>query len=443
VVVSGTHPLKVAREAEFRQLGKDALKALLEAPHAKRLFTYGTSATVTAINELRAFPSYNFRRGYCEGAYQISGPYLIEGGYLQKRLACYSCPVACHRFCAISSGPYAGTASGGPEYEAFSALGAGCGITDTEVVIKANELCNTLGMDTISAGSLAQWTIECVERGALSPGEVDGLDLRWGNGDALVALLAKTAARVGIGDLLADGVREAARRLGRDSEKWAIEAKGLEQSRVETRSAKAYALAFAVNPRGPDHLHAQPIAEFGVRPEQVRLIEKITGDARYATPYITEKRPEIVRWHEDCFAASDALGFCAFATTSIYAVTPTMMADLFAAATGLPMSEEKLMLAGRRIVTLEKCFNVREGATRADDRLPWRLMHEESPDRAGAINSREELDSMLDGYYSLHGWDRTTSWPTRQTLETLGMNNAAEELARMGKIPDAAERAGA
>ncbi|MHB1032978.1 MAG: aldehyde ferredoxin oxidoreductase family protein [Pirellulaceae bacterium] len=443
VVISGTHPLKAARDAQFKQLAKQALKALGEAPHAKRLFTYGTSGTVPAINELRAFPSYNFQRGYCEGSYQISGPYLIEGGYLQKRLACYSCPVACHRFSAISSGPYAGTASGGPEYESFSALGSGCGITDTEVVIKANELCNSLGMDTISAGALVQWAMECVERGALSPAEVDGLDLRWGNGEALVALLAKIAAREGVGDLLADGVREAARRVGRGSERWAIEAKGLEQSRVETRCAKAYALAFAVNPRGPDHLHSQPIAEFGVRPEQVSLIEKITGDARYATPYMTEKRPEIVRWHEDCFAASDALGFCSFATTSIYAVDPAMMAALFEAATDLPMSEADLMLAGRRIVTLEKCFNVREGATRADDRLPWRLMYEESPDRPGAINSPEELSGMLDGYYALHGWDPSTSWPTRQTLESLGMKVVAGELARMGRLPEITERTGA
>lgn len=435
VVISGQGSPQPARKDEFRRLGREVLEALMAAPHAKRLRTYGTSGTVPAINELRAFPSYNFQRGYCEDAYHISGPYLLEGGYLKKRIACYSCPVACHRFSALTSGPYAGTSSGGPEYETFSALGGGCGITDIEVVIKANELCNTLGMDTISAGAVVQWAMECVEREALSRDEIDGLDLRWGGGDALIALLPRIALRQGLGDLLADGVREAARRVGRGSEKWAVEAKGLEQSRVETRSAKSYALAFAVNPRGPDHLHSQPIAEFGVRPEQVRLIEKITGDARYANPYITEKRPAIVRWHEDCFAATDALGFCSFATTSIYAVDPEMMARLYEAATGMPMSEESLMVAGRRIVTLEKCFNVREGATRADDRLPWRMMHEESPDRPGAINSPAELDEMLDGYYSLHGWDLNTSWPKRETLASLGMGDIAADLEQFDRLP--------
>ncbi|MHB1415256.1 MAG: aldehyde ferredoxin oxidoreductase family protein [Chloroflexota bacterium] len=435
VAIAGVGKVEPVHKDEFRRLAKQTLGALMEAPHAKRLRTYGTSGTVPAVNELRAFPSYNFQRGYCEDAYKISGPYLIEGGYLQKRIGCYSCPVACHRFSALTSGPWAGTASGGPEYETFSALGGGCGITDTEVVIKANQVCNSLGMDTISAGALVQWAMECVERGVLTPAEMDGLDLKWGNGPAMIELLSRIATRRGFGSVLADGVRQAAKHVGRGSEKWAIEAKGLEQSRVETRSAKSYALAFAVNPRGPDHLHSQPIAEFGVRPEQVRLIEKITGDAKYANPYLTEKRAEIVRWHEDCYAATDALGFCSFATTSIYAVDAALMAALYEAALDLPMSEDDLMLAGRRVTTLEKAFNVREGATRADDRLPWRLMNEESPDRPGAINSQAELDGMLDEYYALHGWDGRTSWPRRETLEMLGMADVAAELGRLDRLP--------
>ena len=119
----------------------------------------------------------------------------------------------------------------------------------------------------------------------------------------------------------------------------------------------------------------------------------------------------------------------------MYAIDPPMMARLYSAGLGVEVSEEELMRAGRRAVTLEKCFNVREGATRADDKLPWRLMHEESPDRAGAINSQQELDGMLDGYYRLHGWDLATSWPNRQTLEELDMGDVAEELGSLGKLP--------
>ena len=435
VVVRGWKPVGVAQPERFHQLAMATRRAIEEAAPSRMKHLYGTAGSVSAINELRAFPSYNFRRGYLEDAHSLSGQYMVARGYLRRRVACFSCPIGCHRYTEIREGPFAGTRTGGPEYETMSSLGAGCGVTDLEAVIKANELCNLLGLDTISAGSVIQWLMECVERGVVSEAEVDHLPVRWGNGRAVVALVEKIALREGVGDLLAQGVRRASEQVGKGSEKWAVQVKGLEQSRVETRSAKGYALAFAVNPRGPDHLHTQPIAEFGFRPAGVQLIERITGDAKYANPYLIEKRADIVIWHEDCFAITDALGFCSFLTTADFALDPEGMAGLFSAATGMEVDHEEIMRAGRRILTLEKCFNVREGATRADDRLPWRLMVEESPDRPGAINAPKELDRMLDEYYGLHGWDLSTSWPTRGTLEQLGLVDVAEELGQLKKLP--------
>jgi aldehyde:ferredoxin oxidoreductase len=195
-------------------------------------------------------------------------------------------------------------------------------------------------------------------------------------------------------------------------------------------------LAFAVNPRGPDHLHAAPIGEFGTRPGTVRVIEKITGDAKYANPYLTDKRAEIVRWHEDWVAAFESAGMCMIVNISLYGLPPALVAELFNAAAGEDLSEEEFLRAGRRILTLEKCINTREGASRVDDTLPWRLMHEELPDRPGAINSPEELNLMLDQYYSLHGWDVETGLPTRSTLEALGLHEQAEDLARLGVLKD-------
>jgi aldehyde:ferredoxin oxidoreductase len=197
------------------------------------------------------------------------------------------------------------------------ALGAGTDVSDTEAVMMANQLCNLLGLDVISAGSYVQFAMECYERGLLTRDQADGLDC-WGNGEALVRLIAKIAKREGwLGNLLAQGTRRAAEQLGGEAWQWAVQAKGLEQSCVETRSAKSYALAFAVNPRGPDHLMTETFAEFAASPEAVELIREITGDAKYATPYMTEKRAEIVRWHEDTYAITDALGFCAFSSTAV------------------------------------------------------------------------------------------------------------------------------
>lgn len=435
IVVSGRQPVRVADPARFRQLVAQARQGIAEAPSARQKYLYGTSASVAAINELRALPTRNFQRGYFAEAGRLTGQYLVEKGYLKRRVACFACPVACHRYTEVDSGRFAGTFSGGPEYETLAALGAGCGLSDTEAVLKANELCNIYGLDTISVGSAIQFLMECYQRGVLSPEQTGGLNLEWGNADAVISLVRMIALREGPGDLLAEGVHNAALAIGQGSEKWAIESKGLEQSRVETRSAKGYALAFAVNPRGPDHLHAQPIAEFGFRPLGVKLIERITGDAKYANPYMADKRAEIVLWHEDFYAAGDSLGLCSFPTTADFAISPEMAAGLFSAATGIELGAEDLLRAGRRIVTLEKCFNVREGAVRADDRLPWRLMHEESPDRQGAINPPEEMDRMLNEYYALHGWDPITSWPTEETLRGLDLGYAADELKRTGRLP--------
>lgn len=454
VAVQGHGSVRVADPKEFYRSCHIAIKNSYEDATAKFAHLYGTAGSVPMVNEARAFPSYNFRQGYIEGAEKIGGPYLAEqSGFLKRRIGCNACIFCCHRYCEIKGGKYAGCYTGGPEYETISALGAGCGSINLEVVIKANELCNIYGLDTISTGNLIQWAMECYEKNIFTKEQLGGLRLEWGNGDAIVEMVRRIALRQGLGNLLADGVKRASERIGHGSEKWAIQAKGLEQSRVETRAAFGYALAFAVNPRGPDHLHSETIAEFGTRPGGRRLIKKITGDEKYANPRLTEKRAEIVRWHEDCFAATDSLGLCAFINTSRFGVDPQQMADMFSAAIGRRVTEEELMKAGRRILTLEKCLNVREGATRADDVLPWRLMNEPleslargqdvmkameekgGPEGFVPINSPDMLNRMLDEYYELHDWDKKTSWPYRETLEKLDLKEVIQELESKGKTP--------
>jgi aldehyde:ferredoxin oxidoreductase len=453
VAVRGHGKIRVARPREFRRAVMEAIEASYQDFSAKTSYLYGTSASVAVINELGSFPSFNFRSGRIDNAEKISGPYLVEAGYLKRRMGCNACIFSCHRYCEVESGVHRGAYGGGPEYETMSALGAGCGTVDVELVIKANELCNIYGMDTISAGSVVQWAMECYEKGIFTEKETGGIKLQWGKPEAILGLLEQVAHCQGFGARLAGGVRQAAKSIGRGSEKWAVEAKGLEQSRVETRTAFGYALAFAVNPRGPDHLHTQVLAEFGTRPGGRALVAKITGNERYAFPRTLEKRADIVRWHEDCYAVTDAVGLCSFATTARYGVTPELLARMLSAATGVDFFEsESLLLAGRRIMNLEKAFNVREGATRKDDHLPHRLMNEvlappsgKGEDRPAAtaghpdpvkeqINSQAYLDRMLDEYYELHGWDKATGLPRCKTLGDLDLGDVAAELDRMGKL---------
>jgi len=428
--------IEVAHPELLESLVQEALNIVPTRAKARTYYIYGTAGSVEPINEIGAFPSYNFKEPSFEKAKDIGGVNLVEKGYIKGRAACTACPFHCHKYYVVETGKYK-CYCGGPEYETLGALGAGCGIGDPEAVLKMHELCNIYGLDGISAGAVIQWVMECFERNVLTKEDVDGLDLRWGNADAAIELLRKITYREGFGNILAEGLRKAAEYVGKDSWKWAIEARGLEQSRVDTRSAKAYALAFAVNPRGPDHLHAQPIAEFGAWPESRELVKKLTGDVKYANPYITDKKAEIVRWHEDVFALTEVLGLCSFATTTTYVLTPESLTKMYYAVTGIKVTEKDLMLVGRRVVTLERCFNVREGLTRKDDTLPWRLMNEpvsKGPAK-GLINSKVELDAMLDRYYELHGWDKTTGIPTSETLTNLDMKEIADELRKLGLLP--------
>ncbi|MHA1934899.1 MAG: aldehyde ferredoxin oxidoreductase family protein [Candidatus Thorarchaeota archaeon] len=439
VSVKGTKPVKVKDPKKFAEVAKEMRDLLKADSGAQGLHEFGTAGSIGPVNELHAFPGKNWQTGYTENVHPISGQALNEKGYLKRRVACFGCTIGCHRYSVIESGPNAGIASGGPEYETFGALGNGPGIIDTEGVLLLNELCNRIGLDTITAGTVVQWAIESYKRGVLTKEDTDGLELDWGKIEETYKAVEKLALRDGkLGDLLGDGLKIATEKIGQDSYKWAIiNAKGLEQSNVETRSAKAYALAFAVNPRGNDHLMTETFAEFGASPESIDVIEKVTGDKKYAHPHTIEKRAEIVRWHEDCYEITEALGFCVFTSTAAYGVNPDNMTRIYEAATGISMTEDEMMLTGRRVCTLEKVFNITRGATREHDNLPWRLMNEgaDSGPLKGETNSQEELDTMLDQYYQLHGWDLETSWPTRETLEMLNMKDVADYLEKMGKLP--------
>jgi len=416
-------------EAFLAEVGK-ARDAIYRDTLAKQLYDFGTAADVDFFNEMRSHPAYNFKRSYIddtEGARRLSGRDWVPSGYLKRRRGCSGCIIACHRYTEVDEGPFAGAHSGGPQLETVNALGPRCGNTDVELVFKLNEMCNDLGLDVSTTGSSIAWLMETYERGLIGNDVLDGIVPTWGNREAMLELVNKIAARAGIGDLLGDGTREAAKRVGGESWKWlACGGKGLEITALELRAAFSYALAFAVNVRGADHLLTETIAEFGGTKEAIAVMDKITGDAKaYCGGSILEKRADIVRWHEDIYAISDALGICAFSTTATYGIDEERAARLFGTATGIHLTPEEAMMAGRRIVTLERCFNMREGMSRVNDRIPWRMMNEVQQDLDPSLDpivTQKKLDTMLDEYYRLHGWDSETGNPTEQTLQLLGLD---------------------
>jgi len=428
IAVFGEGALDVADPKRFGKLSLTARDLLRNDGFAQILSAFGTAGFVEGVNDAGILPSYNFTKSKVENAENFSGQALASRGYLKGRSGCASCAIHCHRYSTVDEGPYAGTKTLGPEYETISSFGNGPGLDNLEAIIKAGQLCNDYGLDSISAGSAIQWLIESVEREVLKKEDVDGLDLCWGAEKEVLLLIEKIAYREGIGDMLAEGTKYASEKSGGDSYKWAVQARGLEQSRCETRGSMAYALAFCVNPRGPDHLHTECIAESGMYPEAAKLIERITGDVKYANPTLTEKRAEIVRWHEDNYTLADALGFCAFVNTAANIILEKEMTELYNAASGRNLSIEEALEAGRRILTLERCFNIREGLSRKDDMLPYRITHTSLGNAEKSTNSPEILNAMLDEYYAMHEWDAETGFPRKETLIKLGLEDVAEEL---------------
>jgi aldehyde:ferredoxin oxidoreductase len=432
IAVRGARGIPLADPDQFMELSRTITRGMAKDGAAKALRQYGVVGMMGELGRSYLVGARNFREAIVEEAERLSGQRMAELGYFRAGLACIGCGIGCRHFLSNDSSPYGPLREGIPEIEPVIALGSQCGVTDTDAVLQASALCDDLGLDVLSTGFSISWAMECYEKGLISPEQADGLELRFGNAVMMLELIGRIARREGLlGDLLADGTCRAAEEVGRDSWKWAIQARGLEQSSPDSRAHKGYALAFATNPRGPDHLTAMPMAELGGSPQARALVTAVCGDERYAVPHLPDKRAELVRWHEDCQAASDALGICIIATAGTYSVTPEHMAQLLSAARGVQIDAEELMESGRRIVTLERCFNVREGDDRRDeDHLPWRMMHEalEYGPNAGLVTSPEEMDQMLDEYYGLHGWDATTGWPTAEVLAALGLEDLCCEL---------------
>ncbi|MGD9316421.1 MAG: aldehyde ferredoxin oxidoreductase family protein [Anaerolineae bacterium] len=376
-------------------------------------------------------------------------PFIDEVGsaamdrYLVEHKGCYACPIRCSRKSRVSEGPYA-VEIGGPEYETTNALGPMCWIDDPEVIIYANHLCNLYGLDTISAGVVVAFAMELHEKGLLDDPE---LSLEWGDADTLLGLLERIAYRTGagtrrpIGDLLAEGVRGAAQQLGTaqqdaEAERYALHVKGLELPRQEPRVAKGFGLGHATSNRGADHLYALPAIDLGgawdiaerIFPAEIvpELME--TDNERF--------KADMVVYGEHFCAVTDALGICKFSTTEEYSLLPDDVAPGLAAVWDEPLSGDDLLHIGERIVNLERLYNVRQGLSRADDKLPARFTEETVPlfgferdPETGALQQSAEpvgqaqlydFEAMLDRYYDLRGWSRD-GIPTQATLERLGL----------------------
>lgn len=421
IVVKGNRGTTIARPTEFWQTVGECEKAIQADPLYEGASTFGTSAITGLAQMLGFLPTENFRKSTFESAENLRGEILLSE-YAPKHKGCFNCSVGCSHFYSVKDGEYAGTVGEGVEYESLCALGSKCGNGNLPSVLKANTLCNKLGLDTISTGNVIAWAMECGEKGLWS--EFASETPSWGDHRGLNALLMKIAYRDGLGDILADGSCLAAQRLG--GEEMVVHSKGMDYPAVDVRGTKGMALAFAVSPRGGDHLKGLPLYEVAPDPYKDDILEQvgITITPNYWLDY--ETKPKLISWHEDWHCVVDSLGLCKLEGIAIKPLKPKHFRDLLASATGWDLTEVELQQIGERIWNIERLYGIREGIRKEEDLPPRRLQEEviSSGPSIGEGLDPVKFSTMLEEYYQLRGWDQDTGIPKPETLIELSLPEA-------------------
>ncbi|CAJ37975.1 aldehyde ferredoxin oxidoreductase family protein [Methanocella arvoryzae] len=381
----------------------------------------GVTGIMDMVNKHGVLPTRNHQSGTFEHAHDISGQ-KMSGTMLTRTRGCYCCNIYCTRLINVPYGPYHGLRGKGPDYDATVAFGSQCGNGNLEAAAQANLWCDQYGLDAVTTGETIAWAMELYERGIIDRHDTRGLDLRFGNHEAMVAMVPKIATRMEFGAVLADGLAEAAKKIGKGSEQYVMAVKNMDLPGFEARGSKAMGLQYAVDNRGGDNLRP-----FGVMTECFGFRSKELNMPEQYDPLSEANKTQWLIPAQNYSVAVNSLICCMF-TIIGYSVEPSQYARQLSAITGFSYDTDRLLLAGERIWNLQRAFNVREGFTRKDDRLPDRLTTEPAPS-GPAAGSTVHLDPMLDAYYEARGWDRS-GIPTMEKLRSLGLEHVSRDLNR-------------
>jgi aldehyde:ferredoxin oxidoreductase len=412
IAVRGTGAVRVARPEALMAAQWAQKRALSQAPlTSEGLPSYGTLALMNVINEHGALPTRNYTEAQFERAEEISGEELARTRLVANK-ACFACTIACGRVSKLSEqGVERYTlhtsprnwrhATEGPEYENAWSLGADCGVGDLDAILKANAICNDLGMDPISLGATIAAAMELFERGVLSEAET-GMPLRFGSGEALVALAELTGRREGFGTEVAEGSKRLGEKFGHPEVFMGV--KGQEFPAYDPRALQGMGLGYATCNRGACHLRAYTVSA------------EVVGAPEPIDPRATAGKARLTAEMQNASTAVDATGLCLFLT---FGNTLSDLTPLLAAATGIDYGDEDLLRAGERIWNLERLWNLRAGIDASQDELPKRMLEEPIP--AGpAAGEVSRLGEMLPEYYRVRGWT-PDGLPTRAKLAELGI----------------------
>jgi aldehyde:ferredoxin oxidoreductase len=401
LVVKGNRKVTIADRERLVAYQKSYFPVLQD--NAKALTNFGTPVLVNVINSLGKLATRNNTRETFEYANDISGE-LIEEKYKIKNVSCYRCPVACGKLVHVPSGSFAEQSVKMPEYETLYALGAMLENRDVVSIFNANTMCDQMGMDTITMGVTLAFVAECFERGIVSPEEF-GTTISFGNGEHLAEMIKLTAFKQSIGELLALGSERLAARFGDESRKLLYSVQGMEIAGHSARGIRSMGLAYATSTRGGSHHDARP---------DYREPEADPGLDAHAEYCVKS---------QNYTAITDSLVICRFIAERTFGTQVSdSLREILHYVTGWEMNLEEVEAIGERIYTLERLMNVKRGVNRSKDTLPYRVMNDPIPD--GPVKGRycpeDALQTMLDTYYRLRGWDQE-GIPTHEKLTELGI----------------------
>jgi aldehyde:ferredoxin oxidoreductase len=426
IAVRGHGKVPVADQKSIARLARALAKAIPDFPDMKMLQDYGTAGVLMYQNETAGLPTRNYTSGTFEQAEALSGESLTDTILLHND-TCYACAVRCKR---VVETEYKGVKVepfyGGPEYETLSTFGAYCGIGELHAVSLASQICNQHGMDTISVGATIAFAMECFERGILTPEDTGGIELRFGNADAMLAVLEQIARREGLGDLLSNGSAYAAGQIGRGAGALVVAVKGVELPAHMPQVKRSLALVYAVNPFGADHQSSEHDPGYAPGATEISLerMAAIGLTSPQEDRVMNREKARLALYTQWSYSFMDTADLCQFVWGPSWQLGGAAeMAELMTAVTGWEISIADVQRIGERRLNLMRAFNAREGAGRDRDTLPARLFDE--PLRGGVSDGlfipRAELEAALDDYYDLAGWDVATGMPTRAKLEELGL----------------------
>ncbi|MFX0202439.1 MAG: aldehyde ferredoxin oxidoreductase family protein, partial [Candidatus Hodarchaeota archaeon] len=447
IAVRGTGAVKIARPQEFRQAARKARERVIAAYRASTM--PGSPPDLLKLFQDRgALPAKNFQGGFLPQWIETRGRHIAQEYITKKESTCHACPTSCFNLAEVKEGKYAGVkANRGTHGGLVLDWGAKCAINNLPAIWKCKELCQHLGMDYASASGAIAFAMELFQREFLTKSDTDGLELSWGNEDAVIQMLQKIALRDGFGDVLAEGSVQAAKRIGKGTEKYVMTTKGMELMSDDPRTGhRGKLFGQLTNPRGGDNLKDTHFFADQYNPnwwvdkfdmfEDIK--EEIYGMPPEAIISTWEGKPLMCKWFEDLYSVANVMGVCIFPTGLYCALGPTYFSKLFSACTGWNTAPQDIMRFGEKVFTLIKAYTIRQGLTRKDDTWPDRFYEERLPEgpAKGAVLSRDTIARLLDEYYDLRGWDRRTGLLTKDKLRDLGLHDVANELLELGKLPE-------